>query len=257
VSDAGIAGDTPAFMSFTIHPPFWQSWWFIAGCVVFVAGILLWLYRYRVNKAIEIERIRVRLASDLHDELASNLSSIAMFGGIAGTLEGDKEQFRSLAERIQSLAQESALSVRDFIWALDPKTETVSDLLTRLKSRLGPACDAQGIRLEFLVPDDHDLPQGNLAPEVRKNLWLLLKEATTNIFKHSQCTELSLRATYGDGALQVEIHDNGKGFDVAGKSSGKGLGTIRMRAKELGGQVHVESHPGEGARMVFSTKMAR
>jgi signal transduction histidine kinase/ligand-binding sensor domain-containing protein len=257
VSDAGIAGDTPAFMSFTIHPPFWQSWWFIAGCVVFVAGILLWLYRYRVNKAIEIERIRVRLASDLHDELASNLSSIAMFGGIAGTLEGDKEQFRSLAQRIQSLAQESALSVRDFIWALDPKTETVSDLLTRLKSRLGPACDAQGIRLEFLVPDDHDLPQGNLAPEVRKNLWLLLKEATTNIFKHSQCTELSLRATYGDGALQVEIHDNGKGFDVAGKSSGKGLGTIRMRAKELGGQVHVESHPGEGARMVFSTKMAR
>jgi len=151
-----------------------------------------------------------------------------------------------LQERVTALAQESVGSIRDIIWALDPKKETLNNLLTRLEDTILPLCRAKGICLRFHRPDAADLPATNLSPTVRQHLWLLLKESINNAIKHSGCTELNVKMELSGARLHILVQDNGVGFAPGTPSHGKGLGTMRMRARQLSGTLELDSVPGGG-----------
>jgi signal transduction histidine kinase len=99
------------------------------------------------------------------------------------------------------------------------------------------------------------LPCRLLSPRQRKNLWLLLKEAVQNALKHSRASELDIRANYQARQLSVSISDNGKGFECAESSSGKGLQTMRSRAEQLRGALTIASSPDRGTTVTFTGKM--
>ena len=151
-----------------------------------------------------------------------------------------------MQERITALAQESVGSIRDIIWALDPKKETLNDLLIRLEDAVLPICRAKGIRFHFRRPVPPELPATNLSPAVRQHLWLLLKESINNAIKHSGCTELNVVVERSAGHIHIEVTDNGAGFAAGSPTKGKGLGTMRMLAKQLGGTLELISTPGGG-----------
>ena len=249
-----------AAFSFTILPPFWQTWWFRGAVVIAIVGLLMTAYKYRVRKIQEMERLRLRLASDLHDELASNLSSIAMFGKIVHdeTIqdEGNPGQRMLLLDRITTLAQESVLSIREIIWALDPKPENLHDILLRVRDATSTACNAKGIKLHFAIPDRMVLPGTNLSPELRRNISLLMKEVINNAISHSQCIDLFVEPLMEGQTLKVRIQDNGRGFDPSHSFTGKGLKTTRARARELGSELVVHSEPDRGTSVEFSVKIA-
>ncbi len=254
VRASGIEGKwnvNEAAVKIFIEPPFWRTSWFVALCALACVTVVFTLYRSHVRRLVEMDRLRLRIASDLHDELASNLSTIAMFSQIVqdGTGAGSRasgEERVQLQERITALAQESVGSIRDIIWALDPKKETLNDLLTRLEDAILPVCRAKGIGLRFRRPDPANLPATNLSPKVRQHLWLLLKESINNAIKHSGCTELHVSIERSGGDLHILVMDNGVGFSPAGTTNGKGLGTMCMRAKQLGGTLELTSSPGGG-----------
>jgi ligand-binding sensor domain-containing protein/two-component sensor histidine kinase len=254
----GVWGKETIFMQLIINPPFWQTWWFLS--LTFVALIILgiFLYNYRVNRLLEIERLKNRIASDLHDDIAANLSSIAMFSQIINdqTKEGNiSEMSYQLMEKITSIAQESVTSVRDIIWALDPKEETVYDLLIKVRDTFITMCRAKDINFDFVMPDKEHLPDRNLTPEERKNLWLFIKEALNNSIKHSSSNELSLHCIYRHSRLNIVILDNGQGFDTSGVYKGKGLGTMRKRAENLSGNLSVVSNKGSGTVITLHFKI--
>ena len=255
----GVWNDNGASIRLLISPPFWETWWFLAGSLSLAALAGLSLYRGRVRKLVADERLRTRIASDLHDELASNLSSIAMFSTIIGegTRRGETpgpEQMQ-LMDRITALSQESISSIRDIIWAIDPKPERVADLLLRLKDTVLPFCRAHNVRLSFPEPVKDLLPAMNLTPEQRKHLWLLLKEAVTNVVKHSGCTEVDVSTSYVSGVLSITVSDNGAGFDSTAASGGKGLNTMSMRASHLGGTLKILSAPATGTTVNLTLKL--
>jgi ligand-binding sensor domain-containing protein/signal transduction histidine kinase len=237
----GVWNEKGASIKITIIPPFWQTWWF--RLLAFATmSLLAWsAYRYRVNRLLEMERLRTRLSADLHDEIAGNLSSIAMFGKIMqdeAAAGGEKLAGPELLKRIIMLAQDSVTSIREIIWAIDPKPETIHNLLMRAHDFAVAACRAQSMALKFDAPKQEQLPAKNLAPEQRKHLWLLLKEAITNAVKHSGGTELAIYASFKAGHLNISIIDNGSGLNGASSSarfSGKGLGTMKARAEQLKG----------------------
>lgn len=249
----GVWNSTGATLSVTILPPYWATWWFRTLAIVAGAGLLVLAYRYRVRRLLEVERLRLRISADLHDELASNLSSIALFSSILKEGQTSAKEHPQLLERISSLAHESLASIKHIIWAIDTRVETLADLVVRLRDTMSGPCRAKNIvlRIDGPVADDHRV---SLGPEQRRHLWLMLKEAITNAVKHSGGTEVVIRAERHRTALRIEVHDNGCGFDATPRR-GKGLSTMRMRAEELKGTVTVESLPGKGTRLLFHIKL--
>ncbi|MDP2209162.1 MAG: two-component regulator propeller domain-containing protein [Bacteroidota bacterium] len=250
----GVWNKTGTSIKINIHPPFWRTWWFISLMALTLIATGFGVYNYRVNKLLEIERLRRHLASDLHDELATNLSSIAMFSNI---VKENPQQQSGLLERITTLAKESVDAVRDIIWTLDTKQETIESLLTRLHDITVINCRAKNIQLKFDLPVKDILPSFYLQPETHRNLWLLLKEAVNNSCKHSGCSEILIETMYSSGLLNIRIKDNGNGFDPSTKSVGKGLETMKMRAEELGGKLQIDSQPGKGTEILFQWKIKK
>ncbi|QQS35628.1 MAG: hypothetical protein IPM56_15495 [Ignavibacteriales bacterium] len=254
----GVWGKHVKEISITIVPPFWQRWWFILIAGSFIIGIILIAYQYRVNRLLELERLRTRIAADLHDEIASNLSSIAMFGKIiqdeANTPSKASVMMPQLLERIISLSQESVVSIRDIIWAIDPKTETMHDLLTRVRDMIISSCRAKQITLNYDLPNKELLPSKNLSPEQRRDMWMLLKEALSNAVKHSGCTELIVITLYDGEHIKIVIKDNGKGFNTAVNYNGKGLGTMKKRAHTLGAELIFDSAPSKGTTIILNLR---
>jgi len=258
----GVWNEAGASIKILIAPPFWKTWWFRALATAFVGLAIYGLYRYRVRRLLKMERLRTRIAADLHDEIAGNLSSIAMFGKIVQdetATPGAQNLARAeMLQRIIALSQESVTSIREIIWAIDPKPETIHDLLMRVRDFAVNACRAQNIILKFELLHEAQLPQKNLSPEQRKHLWLLLKEAINNALKHSGGTALELRALYESGHLTISLIDNGVGMNGtnnATRFSGKGLGTMKSRAEQLHGALEIFPHPTGGTAVVLTAKI--
>jgi signal transduction histidine kinase len=266
----GVWNEEGASIAVIITPPFWATWLFRTLFVAAIAGSIGGTIRYigvrKLQRRLRIleqqhalERERLRISGDLHDELASNLSSIAMFSRIlqdemASAKEGAVPK-PQLLERITTLAQESVDSIREIIWAIDPKEETLEKLLIRLRDMVAASCRAKGIHCRFDQPKGKQLASTNLPPELRRQLWLLLKEAVNNALKHSRCTELVLSAEYSGGILNVVVRDNGVGFDPAKVVRGKGLGTMRTRSEQIGASLELKSGTGEGTSFLVSLKI--
>lgn len=234
-----------------IVPPYWQTWWFILLSIAFIATIIFLVYRYRVNQLLKMERLRVRIAQDLHDELASNLSSIAMFGKIIQDTPAEEEKSQvanEMLNRIITLSQHSVNSIREIIWALDPKTGTLYDLLLKIRDFIVNNARAKKINPVIVIPSKDELPAHNLSPEVRRNLWLLLKEILMNSIRHSNSQNLYFTVSFNHKQLNIEIRDDGKGFDITASYDGHGLTNITRRAKQLNAEVNVDSSIGNGTR---------
>jgi ligand-binding sensor domain-containing protein len=258
----GVWNEAGASVNIIITPPFWQTWWFRLLALAAISGLAWAGYRYRVNQLLQMERLRTRISADLHDEIAGNLSSIAMFGKIVqdeAIAAGEENVARSeMLQRIMALSQESVIAIREIIWAIDPKPETIHDLLVRLRDFAVNACRSQNMILKYEVLPQAQLPQKNLTPEQRKHLWLLLKEAINNAVKHSGGTVLELRALYESGNLMVSVIDNGAGvseMSTTSRFSGKGLGTMKSRAEQLHGSLLILPNPEGGTIVTLMAKM--
>ncbi len=195
------------------------------------------------EKEINEQRIRTRIASDLHDEIASNLSSISLFSKIIQQeLEKNTEIVAQFLERISIISQESINSIRDIIWAIDSRAESIYDLFLRIKDSYVSICMASSITFNCIISPKEKLPSTNLSPELRKNLWSILKEAMNNAVKHSQCKELSLLVCVEDkDNISVTVKDDGKGFEPSLDHKGKGLGIMKKRARDIDAAIIISS----------------
>lgn len=251
VTQGGKVSRVPATVAFTIRPPFWQRWWVILLAAATLAAGLLGLYRYRVRKLVEMERLRMSIASDLHDDIATNLSSIAMFSTL---VRNDLDGPSPFLDRITTLATESVEAIREIIWAIDPKPETIASLLVRLRDAMVTPCRARGIHLIMTAPTEG--MDENLTPEQRKDLWLMLKEAVSNAVNHSGGTELWVSVVPAGKQVRISVRDNGGGLSLSTQSPGRGLDTMRRRAESLGGTAAITSVPGEGTTVEFLITIA-
>jgi ligand-binding sensor domain-containing protein len=248
----GIVSSSTAVWSFTILSPFWQRWWFILLFILFTSSVIYLIMFLRIRRIKQIEGLRTQIASDLHDEIASNLSSITMFSKI---IEERPSELPVFIKRISNLSIESVNSIRDIIWAINPQTETINGLLLRLYEMSLPGCRAKNIMLHFTPPLDHSLPEKNLTSEQRKNIWMMLKEAVNNSMKYSEAGTLHVDSLYANGKLTIRIKDDGKGFDSKKPNKGNGLETMKTRARELHGDLTINSAPGKGTEIILVIKI--
>ncbi|HEV7425010.1 MAG TPA: ATP-binding protein [Thermoanaerobaculia bacterium] len=209
--------------------------------------------RLKESPSPVMERLRTRIAADLHDDVGSGLSRIALLSelGRRRTI-ADPAQVDDLFAQIGDSSRELIDATGDIVWAIDPRHEHLGSLLARLRRFAADLLEDQGVRLAFAAPS------GSTAiffgPGQRRDLYLLLKEAIHNIAKHANAQTASVRLTVAEHELTAEVCDDGMGFipDTAGhgeQRQGQGLRSMYERASRLGGTLQVESTIGAGTRL--------
>jgi signal transduction histidine kinase len=135
----------------------------------------------------------------------------------------------------------------DIVWAINPKKDSLDDMVSRMRRFAGEAFAARGVELEFRGPE-HERGL-RLDHETRRELFLVFKEAATNAVRHAECARAEVDLCFDGRRLVLALSDDGRGFDPSAPSEGNGLESMRRRAAALGGTLDVDSAPGRGTRV--------
>lgn len=263
----GKTSEIPAVVVFRVLPPFYQHWWFIALTVAAIAAAGYYTYRLRLKRLVEIERVRTRIATDLHDDIGASLSRVAILSEVVkqqGLHNGHGNQSSQISAQMLTDIADSARglvdSMSDIVWSIDPRRDDLSHVIARARQFAAGVLDAQGIAWQFTAP--HEIEKTKLDPEQRRHLFLILKESLNNIARHAACRNVRIALAIEGSHLLAEIVDDGLGFmpvepvgtaAVLPKSrGGNGLGNMQARAIELKGEMKIDSTPGKGTRIFLS-----
>jgi signal transduction histidine kinase len=215
------------------------------------------LRRSREERLAELERVRTRIATDLHDDIGSSLTQIAILGEVAhrNVEVGDGERGIEPLERIIAVSNELVDTMSDSVWAINPKRDHLSDLVHRMRRFASDIFTSRGISLEFdAAPGDGDVALG---ANLRREVFLIFKESVNNIVKHSGCTTTRVTLKMDGDWLELKVADNGNGFActrpvdtsvwaASGARGGNGIPSMRKRAGEMGGHFDIMSTVGKG-----------
>ncbi len=247
-NDDGLWNEEGVALALTVTPPFWLTWWFRLLVAAAVIGLLTAAYRYRVARLIEVERMRLRIAGDLHDDIGSRLSSIALMSEMVREhVDLPPGEAHRLAQ-VSKAARELVGALRDVVWFVSPDHDRLDDLAERMRETAGTML--HGTDCSF-VGAEKGLPDA-LSMAFRHNVFLIYKEALHNIVRHARASRVAIRLGTARGTLVLTVADDGVGFDPAAPGSGHGLKSMKHRAEQIGGTLLVESEPGKGTTITLS-----
>lgn len=210
-------------------------------------GALSFWWRTRQARQRDLQLLRQRIARDLHDEIGSNLGTIAMLSQMALETAPEDPQMRDDIRQIGAVANQSVESMRDLVWLLKQDSAGRADFLAEL--RITAQTLLRGIPWEFSA-DEHLLPNP-LPFDLRRNLFLAFKEILHNAAKHAGARHVRIQLTADARNLLLIVRDDGAGFDPQKAVTGVGLPSLQARAANSGGRVFFESAPGKGATVRF------
>jgi ligand-binding sensor domain-containing protein/two-component sensor histidine kinase len=245
VNADGVTSERPAGFSFNVLPPLWQRWWFVAMVAMALFIIVYSVYRYRLKQKLELEQMRTRIAADLHDDIGANLTKIAILSEVAHQQMGaaGNPADKSLSS-IATISRESVASMRDIVWAINPRRDRLLDLTRRMRGFASDIFTSRNIEFRFSAPEgDRAL---RLSPKVRRDVFLIFKEAVNNVARHSECAKAAIEVHVESRHLVLSVADDGKGFDASQVIEGQGLLSMRQRAESFGGQLEIISRVGTG-----------
>ena len=225
-----------------IRAPYWQTWWFILSCLTVIAGIIYALFQYRLQQALKIERMRVKISSDLHDDVGTLLSGLAMQTEILEIKAPVEDKPR--LQRISELSRSAMSRMRDTVWAIDARKDKMENLLDRMREHAEETLTPAEIRFDIQT-QQIDLKK-NLPTQIRQNLYLIYKEAITNIAKHSNASQVKVILQNGKSDFTMSIQDNGNLPQKNYKTTGLGLSNIKMRAEQIDAQIEIRTENGFG-----------
>lgn len=208
------------------------------------------------GKLVEAERrreaalVRTRIASDIHDELGSNLTKIRLLSKEVSAVNGaGSNTLAPMAERMVVLSDEASKALSDLVWATDQHNDSVKELVDRAHHFTIDLCQAASIPL--LTDFAHEGPDFPLSPEDRHDLFRTLKELVNNAVKHAQASRINVTFHTGPKGYLLRVQDNGRGFDELEVVAGKGSRSMRTRSERLECRPIVHSSPGEGCLVII------
>ena len=263
-----------ASYDFSIRQIWYATWWF--KLVFILVGLFLIYLIYRMMLARRIYRLqqensvmqlkaeqaqlvtkeRERIIADLHDDVGATLSSLHIFGEIAGKQwDTHPQKGKEMVEHIRVQSKELMDRMSDIVWSMkDPKNEQYS-LRNRIRNYASELLASKEIQFTDVIASDLD--EEIFQPELRRNLLMITKEAMNNIAKHSQANRVRLTLSKKNGHLILKINDNGKGLDLNLAKNGNGLGNMRKRCHQMNGKMDIHSDNGNGTTITCSIPIAR
>ncbi len=251
----------------TIQSHWWQSWWFKLTMATLLVSVIVLLIRQYVKRKIYKQKVllekqeaisneRERIIADLHDDVGATLSSMNIYGDLAGSVWDTKPQdSRKMIEKISVTTKDLMIRMSDIIWSMKPADEEKYTLEARLKNYSNELLTPKNIECDFDI--DEKLVASISNPEVRKNILLIVKEAINNIAKYSEASNAFVSFKQQNETMLLTVSDNGKGYRVEDVTIGNGLNNIQQRCKQLQGICIFKPLVGEGVTIVCSFPMTK
>ena len=250
-------------------PLYYQNWaifLYAFTAVALVAGIVRIVSHRRLRSALarleqqqSLERERMRIARDMHDDMGSKLTKISFLSEHA---QVDAESNGPFAAKMQAIAQTSRellQTMDEIVWVVNPRNDTLENLVTYLSHYATEYFQNTSVECELRLP--REIPHHALSSEVRHNLFLTFEETLNNVLKHAGAFSVQVEMAVNASELEVKITDNGSGFEVpplsgpvdraTGKRGGNGLKNMRQRLADIGGECLVNSRPSVGTTVTL------
>ncbi len=243
-------------LTLRVTPPWWRTTRAYALYLVLIVGSLggtVWYVGNRkLKRRIErleqgqaLERERGRISQDMHDEVGTTLTEIAILSELAKKRPEDAGKH---VQQISERASEVIDNIGEIVWSLNPKNDSLDNVIAHIRRFAVEYFRITPINCRFVMPES--LPTIPLSAEIRRNLFLTVKETIHNIVKHSQAREVTISVTTADSRLELQVYDNGKGFSMDERlGSGNGLINMKKRLEEIGGTFNIESNPNQGTKV--------
>ena len=222
---------------------------FIGGLALFSLLSVFVFNNFRVSNKLRLQKIRNRIADDLHDDIGSTLNSISVYSEVA------KQKSPTVVHELDQIGIASRKiidAMSDIVWTINTKNDSFEQIILRLRSLTFNLLRAKNIEHTFRA--DESLNQLKLSMEERRNFYLIFKEALNNLVKYADASEVSISLTLVNNYITLSIHDNGNGFDSKVTYPGNGLLSMKTRAEEMNAILTIDSAVGSGATIMLKWK---
>ncbi|MCX6169797.1 MAG: triple tyrosine motif-containing protein [Ignavibacteriales bacterium] len=236
-----------------IFPPIWMRWWFITVVLSFIAFLIFYLSTVRFRSLLAIEKLKGKLAADLHDNVGSGLTEISILSELTSQKinnaeDGSSQNLSAISEKARQLID----SMSDIVWMVNPQRDSFHHLIMRLKDTYSDLLYSSEI--SFRTINLEKLSSLKLPMEYKQNMYLIFKEGINNAIKHSKCKKIVLEADLNKDTIVMVLKDDGLGFDVENAKLGNGLLNMRKRADSIGCELIIDSSE-EGTSLKFIGKL--
>jgi len=205
--------------------------------------------RKQIAELNRIMELRQKLSADMHDDIGSTLSSISLYTHSL-LMQPQEDPQRNTLEKIKQNAQNVQESIGDIIWSVNPSMDTMEQVIARMRAFGADMTEHAGIAFQFTA--GAEVSTLSLAMAMRKNLYLIYKEAINNAVKYSGASKINASLKEEIGIFTMVVADNGLGFDIAAKPSGNGLSNMHRRAEEVGADNNISSIMGKGTTITVT-----
>jgi signal transduction histidine kinase len=227
-----------------VSSAFYRQWWFYFACLLAFAAIVYSVFRYRMQRILEMERLRTTISGDLHDEVGASLTSISIFSEMAKKSVAPLSKEAQYLERIGERSRESIEKMSDIIWSINPNNDSLQQMLIRMKNYTSEVSEAKDITVYW--KEEGNLISAGLSIEQRKNFYLFFKEVVNNTIKHAAAKNIWIELLVFQNIILLNLKDDGKGFNTDAVSQGQGLKSMYRRAGILQGKIKISSEQDKG-----------
>jgi len=234
----------PVNFVFNIQSPYWQTWWFY----LLVAFVMIWmiyaLYVYRIRQLLNLQKVRNRIATDLHDDIGSTLTNINMLSEISRKNLAQPKEAEKFLQRISEEVTASSQALNDIIWNVNTPNDSMEETLSRMRRYAAELFDSGKIICHLTI--DETVAAKKINMEQRRDLYLIYKESMNNISKHACANNVWIDIGWQNEKLYLKIKDDGKGFESSVLTSRNGLRNIHFRTEKWKGSTLIITSPDNG-----------
>jgi signal transduction histidine kinase len=237
---------------FSINKPYWKNWWFLLSVLLVAVALIGYIVRNyyqrklakqkaELEKQRAIEQERTRISTDMHDDFGANLSRIKFLSEKIKFQKQQDENLNTDLTKISSYSDEMAEKMNEIVWALNQRYDSLGDLIAFSRSYASEYLSAHNIHLNFT---GSDLPDIKINGELRRNIFLVLKESLHNIVKHAHAAAVTI-VFNTEKNLLLTISDNGKGIDTNTiRPFANGLENMKKRIASVNGTISFQNNNG-------------
>ncbi len=243
----------PAFFAFIINPPYWQTWWFYTSIGFIILLLFYGIYLNRIRQLLKLQKVRNRIASDLHDEIGSTLTNINILTEISRKNLRKPLEAEKFLNRIAEEVTITSEALNDIIWSVNTGNDSMEEMLARIRRYAADLFDNSNTLCHLEL--DETIGGKKMSMELRRDVYLICKECMNNMVKHAAASNVWIRVTFHRNKLHLSFKDDGKGFDATAVTSRNGLKNIRSRTKKWKGQVNIKTGGQNGTGIEISLPM--